>query len=419
MARRKGFLAEYNRQIKLAEKRSREKRRAQAKAQRDQLAAQKRAARQYQQMVNATIAEQKAAEKEQKRLYVEARQLEVEHLNSDLEEVYEEIDSLLRATLEVDDFVELETLRQVAVHPPFPRPDLQEPVPIPQMPGMPSEPTWTPPGPSTGLTSRFDNPQKQQDRLQRAQVKFHSKHTKWRNKVEEIHRKYENEARPFHQAEKRRLIALEEAQAKYAAECQERSREVEENNEDLDALIIGLKQEAPSAIEAYVDIVLSNSVYPSSFPVTHSHSFDAETGELIVDVLVPEPDSIPTTKEYKYVKASDEIRATNLPKARQKERYSEAIAQVAVRTMHEIYEADRYEHIQTIALTVGVECIDPGTGLPGKVDLVGVASERVVFCQFDLKSVVAAATLKHLGAEVSSNMFGLKAISNMGGVRVR
>lgn len=57
--------------------------------------------------------------KEATRLHVEAREAEVEQMNSVLASTYDEIDRLLKATLEVDDYLDPESLKSRAAHPEF------------------------------------------------------------------------------------------------------------------------------------------------------------------------------------------------------------------------------------------------------------------------------------------------------------
>ena len=165
--------------------------------------------------------------------------------------------------------------------------------------------------------------------------------------------------------------------------------------------------------------MLSNSVYPDAFPVEHEHAFDLSTRELTMRVTVPEPSVLPTVKEYRYVKAKDEIVATQLSAKAQKDRYSSAVHETALRTLHEIFEADRAGKIQSIALTVGVNRVAPATGLPETVPLVQVAADRNTFSQFNLADVVAVETLKHLGAALSKNPFDLVPADTGPGVRQR
>jgi restriction system protein len=99
-----------------------------------------------------------------------------------------------------------------------------------------------------------------------------------------------------------------------------------------------------------------------------------------------------------------------------KDRYSEAVHQVALRSLHEVFEADRRGLVRSISLEVGTETIDPATGTETHIPFVAVAAEREAFTGFDLRSVVPAATLKYLGAAVSKNPFGLAA-ADVSGIR--
>ena len=169
----------------------------------------------------------------------------------------------------------------------------------------------------------------------------------------------------------------------------------------------------------YIGIVLSNSVYPDAFPVRYEHNFGLPNRELRLTVTVPQPSDVPSVKEYKYVKAKDEITATLLPLKTQKDRYAGAVHQVAVRILHEIFEADRSGKIHSIALALGTEAISPATGLSETIPLVIVAADRETFRRFDLTNVVPRATLDHLGAAVSKSPFDLTPADTSHGVRAR
>ena len=161
------------------------------------------------------------------------------------------------------------------------------------------------------------------------------------------------------------------------------------------------------AVQEYVSIVLSHSVYPEQFPVDHEFTFDPSTAELRLRAFVPGPDYVPAVKAYKYTKASDEITTTSLPQKELKERYARAVHNVALRSLHEIFEADRRGLIRTISLEVGTNTTDRATGKDVYVPLVAVAAERDTFVNFDLGAVVPRATLKHLGAAVSKDPYAL------------
>jgi restriction system protein len=112
--------------------------------------------------------------------------------------------------------------------------------------------------------------------------------------------------------ERRRLERLLAAEARYKIECQHREAEVVARNQELDKLISNLAFDVESAIHEYVGIVLSNSVYPDAFPISRDHEFDLSNRELRLTVTVPPPSDVPAVKEYKYVRAKDEITGTLL-----------------------------------------------------------------------------------------------------------
>jgi restriction system protein len=156
---RRGFFAELQHQARVA---AREAEREERAAERAHKAAVRQAeqARKAEQRAQAQLA--RAAEADRKRLAKQAREAhiaamgaEVERRNLELVSIYEEIDSLLAATLDVDDYVDLDALRATVDHPPFERTDLETPVaapgPIPDMP----EPVGTPPAPPKGIRALF------------------------------------------------------------------------------------------------------------------------------------------------------------------------------------------------------------------------------------------------------------------------
>ena len=203
-----------------------------------------------------------------------------------------------------------------------------------------------------------------------------------------------------------------ELQASYAAHVDE----VERDNQAIDTLIANLGYGVAEAVEEYVSIVVSNSVYPEEFDVSHDFEFSGESAELTIRAVIPPPESMPTVKTYKYVKASDEIRATDLSAKARKDLYASAIDQVALRTLHEIFEADRRGLIQTISLEVGTSAPSPATGQLAFMPFAAVSASRDEFIEFDLSAVQPRATLEHLGASISKNAFGLVA-ANTAGVR--
>ena len=416
MARR-GFFAELARQSVVAAK---ERERAQretylrhAAAIREAEQAMKASERAHAKLSKATEAERKRFEKEALEAYVASKEADVIAQNENLEHIYEEIDSLLASTLKVDDYVDLISLRVTVSHPTFDRADLEMPIPQPNRIPDPKEPVLVLPDPPSGLFS-FLGKKKYAEAVENAQRAHEKAVIEWRAACHglQVHRQKAEEVRATDEV--RRLDTLKLERERYAKECAAREAEAAERNGRLDQLITNLAYGTADAIQEYVSIVLSNSVYPDHFQIAHEFEFDPSTAELRLRVLVPGPGEIPEIKSYKYTKATDEITSMSLSQKECRDRYAGAIHQVALRSFHEVFESDRRGLIKTISLEVGTNTIDPATGQQTYVPFVIAAAEREMFLAFNLSAVVPALTLGRLGAAVSKNPYSLVAAERSG-----
>jgi restriction system protein len=240
MARR-GFFAELQHQAKVS---AREAERAQAARARQHAAAvrsaeqaQRAAERAAAQAQRAAAADRKRLEKEAKEAHVAAMQANVAERNASLETTYEEIDSLLAATLEVDDFVDLEALRRTVEHPPFDKSELETPIPPPPPIVGPPEPHYVEPPPPAGL---FGKKKKHAEAIEASTAQHEQAHRAWQAEVASLPARRQAAADEHAKAEQLRVQRLEAERARYAAECTAREAEVAEKNAALDALITNL-----------------------------------------------------------------------------------------------------------------------------------------------------------------------------------
>ena len=411
MARGRGFFAEIQHQSQVAARQSEQRQRAVEAATRRVEKAQAAAQRAAQASQRASEADRKRLEREAVAAHVEAKQAAVDEKNAALASVYEDLDNLLNATQDVDDFVDLERLRQVVDHPPFDRVDLKVLVATPMSILDPIEPTRKAVETPKGF---FGKQKKLEEAQAKAEAEFVEAWYTWHNEITSLPAKRAALAAEHALAEAARQSALNTALATYASQCEERERAVAEHNSSLDDFIANLGYGAVDAVHEYVGIVLANSVYPEHFEVEHDASFDPVTAELLVKVVVPGPDSIPTIKAHKYTRASDEITTVPLSQKEAKSRYANVIHQVALRTIHEVFEADRRALFQAISLELGTKANNPATGKEEYVPLVAVSASRERFMEIDLSAVIPAATLEHLGAAVSKSPFDLAPASGAG-----
>lgn len=332
-------------------------------------------------------------------------------------DTFDQIDSILSATLGVDDFVDIDSLKQTFEPPPFDRIDLISPIAPPALERPPAEPAFSPPPEPTGMKKMFGKKAHAQA-VDDARAEWQAMHAQWVDYVNRVLPQKNAAAQAQHAAaEKKRLDELATAKAHYERLCADEKQHVEDGNALLDQFRTALEAGDRDAIDDYIGLVLNNSVYPAAFEVDHDYRFEPEDGELTVEVAVPAPNTIPAIKAYKYVAASDEVPEIAATQKEQRERYNRAVAAVAVRTLHEVFEADRREHVKTISLSVKTTTINPATGLIEDFVFIRAAADRSEFMRFDLAHVDPAETLSYIRSSVSKNAFGLKAVSTSRGIR--
>ncbi|CAH1685951.1 restriction endonuclease [Chelatococcus asaccharovorans] len=227
-------------------------------------------------------------------------------------------------------------------------------------------------------------------------------------------------------AQKRRIKALANAQAsfdqadaewqrqeaqrvaRYEAEQREHSLKVaafEAKKAARDAEVYAFKSEYdagdPTAIVSYCTMVLERSRYPEGFPQKFSVAFTQASKQLVVEYELPSIDIVPKVLEFKYNRTQDNIVEKPRKPAEIRSTYQDIIASVALRTLHELFEAEHRSHAEVICFNGYIHTVDPATGRDIQPHLISVRTTREKFQEIDLSRVDKKACLKNLGAQVS------------------
>ena len=322
---------------------------------------------------------QLAEEKERRRLYLESRQAEVEAMNAELAAEVEELEGLLQATLSVDDYLDFETLKVEPELPLFQPGALANATERPRIENFPPAPT--------GVGKFVPGAKaKHEQALEEGRQLFARAETGWAER------------------EREREAALVEARAAHEAEVEKINAKVAEQNAEIDEFAARFEVSEPAAIVEYFSLVLDASRYPEGFTKNHRIAFVPESKQLVVEYELPSiEEAVPTDKQYRYVKARDAIEHSERPVSWIKQIDASLVAQVSVRTLHELFEADRGAKVETIVFNGYVNSIDPATGKKISPHLVTVRTSRDIFLGLDLANVEPLACLKGLNASVSKS----------------
>jgi restriction system protein len=150
-------------------------------------------------------------------------------------------------------------------------------------------------------------------------------------------------------------------------------------------------------------VVLEASSYPDDFPQQFRLAYVPESHQLVVEYELPGYDRVPTVAAYTYVKSGDKVNEKARPARERQQLYKSVVAQVTVRTLHELFEADRAGLVETIVFNGHVETINAATGKTERPCLVTVRTTRDAFLDRDFARVDAEACLLDLSAGLSKS----------------
>jgi len=167
----------------------------------------------------------------------------------------------------------------------------------------------------------------------------------------------------------------------------------------------------PYAITDYCEMVLSNSKYPDCFPQEWDLEYIEETKILIVDYSLPDIEEIPTLKSVKYVASNDDFSETHLSESALNKIYDSLLYQIALRTVHELYEADVVDAICSIVFNGWVDSIDKATGQSVNKCIMSLQAAKDEFLDINLHRVDPKACFKQLKGVGSSKLHGLSPVA--------
>lgn len=167
----------------------------------------------------------------------------------------------------------------------------------------------------------------------------------------------------------------------------------------------------PDAIVDYCELVLSQSQYPEYFPQQWDLEYNPDSRILVVDYSLPDIEAIPTVTNVKYVIAKDEFVESHLSQAALNKLYDNVLYQIALRTVHELYEADVVSALDSVVFNGWVESINKSTGHHANSCIMSLQANREEFLHINLEKVDPKACFKQLKGISASKLHGLSPIA--------
>ena len=299
-----------------------------------------------------------------------------------------DLEGLLRSSLTRDPRIRFSSLKSSVVLPPLDLGPLANPIPAPQ---------WAEfePVPVTALGRLFGGGQRHQASYEAARRAF-------------------ADAQADHQqraaARQRGVVA---ARAEWGRAADEARRQTDAHNAHIDELLAGFRSHDRFAVSEYVQMVLDRSPYPEGFPTERHAGYVPESSLLAVEWYLPTFDIIPEHKAFRHLKQPKEVRPVARPPAEAQRLYNAIIAQVAVRTVREVFAATPLDMVSTVVFNGHVDTVNPATGQKIRPPLISMRATREKFDELVLAEPrfdPVASIKRHFFAAISLHPEELKPV---------
>ncbi len=389
MARRGSFQAAINKVARDGARRQRQVEQDRKRQERALAQQQREAERLTKETERTSQQSAKMAAKEAKEKHLAELAQNAADQNAELAERVAELRSVLEHTLAVDDAISFDSLRQSTDYPAFQIPaDLSKPISEPQKSDYLSVVRKP-----TGLGGMLGITRKAYEKL-----------------LAEAEAQYETDYRVFVAARTAREASITLKETEYEEQCKAALADAQRTNQEVDELTRLYQASDPQAIITYNAMVLERSEYPDGFPQEFRLAYVPESKELVVEYEMPPVDVIPTVADYRFAKSKGAIEEVARKAAEIKELYQDVVAAVALRTIHEVMEADQPGHVTLVTFNGFVSTVDPTTGRDVRPCLISVRVTRDRFSELNLARVDKRSCLRNLGAQVSPRPAEMQAV---------
>jgi len=324
---------------------------------------------------------------------------EAERRTEDAKKVLEEIDNLLIHTISVDDAVDWEVLKR---HEDFPEPMPEKPKALPKK-EYPPEPVKL--EPEFSLLHRLFRSLKEK-KIESYKIKNQALMVDWEKAKAAVDEYNLSVERDYEKAVKQWEEEVKDWEQRRQAFLQKQ----EDYNNQIDELKEGYYKLQEDSVLEYCSLVLENSVYPETFPKSFELEYHASSKMLIVEYQLPSIECFPTLKEVKYLTSKREMKEIHLSENQVQKMFDDAIYKITLRTIHEIFEADKADAIDTVVFNGWIRAINKATGKEESNCILSVQVSKAVFLDIDLANVDPKTCFKNLRGVAASKLAALSPI---------
>ncbi|OZI05088.1 restriction endonuclease [Siphonobacter sp. BAB-5385] len=332
-------------------------------------------------------------------------------------------ENILKYTLDVDDTVDWNTLKDHkvfnAVNPKTGILSEIGKVPLPEPPeysALPEKPNLANFQPTLSFFDKILKSSREK-KQQQAEYFFNVAVKDWEAKVKEVednNQVIEQAHYRSQQTYEKKIQSIEKKAQKAEDEWNKEKEAYYEKqtayNENIDHLERLYLSKDPVSVIEYCELVLNNSEYFDLFSKDFDLEYNPETKLLIVEYVLPAPDTLPRLTELKYITSKSEFKESFLSDSQYEKLYDATIYNITLRTIHELFEADKADALYTIVFNGWVNAVNKATGNNVNNCIVSLQTHKDEFMAIDLSRVDPKLCFKNLKGVSGSKLAGIPAI---------
>lgn len=201
--------------------------------------------------------------------------------------------------------------------------------------------------------------------------------------------------------------AYEQALVAYNSEKEIFLAQQQAFNHKIDDSKAAYESKTPKAVQKYVQLVLGRSKYPASLSLAPQVQYEAQSKLMLAEVELPSIDQVPRVVEYVYSPSKDATLPKEMKQREFEEYYNSVLYQIALRTLHEIFEADYVQAVDTIGFNGYVSGFDTKTGKAFRNCVLSLQVNRAEFMELQLDRINPQACFRYLKGVSAGSLVNL------------
>ena len=153
--------------------------------------------------------------------------------------------------------------------------------------------------------------------------------------------------------------------------------------------------------------VLETSEYPYGCKFHFELVYNPASRTIVIDEQVPLKESMPSKKSLVYVHTRKELKESYISERERTALHEGTLHQVALRTIHELYEADEVGAFEAVVFNGWLKDVNPATGRQEEGCIMSVQALREEFLALNLAEVEPKACYRALKGTLSSQLMPL------------